>query len=346
MAAREQDRTIQTQTPNLPLRTKSILVLGAGELGLAILDAILSHPDFSPSTTRLTLLIRPSSLTSPSPAQQSQQSLLRSRGVVLMGGDIESSLQSSLAELFAPFTAVIHAGGMTLPPGTMTKVTRAVLDARVGYYVPWQHGVDYDVIGREGGRGMFSEQIDVREMLRGQVQNGGTKTDWAIVSCGMFMSFLFEDFWGIVRRVPSPSPSPDARREKIQLTALNSWDDLITTTTAEDIGKCTAQLLFTGDSPVNTPVYIAGDTLTYGAFADTVEPVVSPLGIEVVRQVWPLTFLREESEKDPGDKIKRYRVVFAEGKGLSWPKERTWSAMQGIKMEGVDEYARRLFSVK
>ncbi|KIW92553.1 uncharacterized protein Z519_06400 [Cladophialophora bantiana CBS 173.52] len=359
------------QKPPVPPRTRSILVLGAGELGQAILSNILSHPSFSPANTSLSLLIRPSSLAYPSPAQQSQHALLRSRGVAVIPGDIEASSQSALAELFAPFTAVLHAGGMALPSGTMTKVTRAVLEARVPYYVPWQHGVDYDIIGREGGQGMFSEQIGVRELLRGQ-----TTTDWVVLSCGIFMSFLFEDFWGVVRRLPpvsapapAPAPAPAAEdssgtagvsasirtsnsasendagraREQIQVTALNSWDDLITATTAEDIGKCTAELLFTPDSPVNTPVYIAGDTLSYGAFADTIERVVAPLGMEVVRQVWPLSYLKEESRIDPADKIKRYRVVFAEGKGLSWPKEQTWSAKQGITMVGVEEYARSLF---
>ncbi|OAG41861.1 hypothetical protein AYO21_03864 [Fonsecaea monophora] len=326
----------------LPARTKSILVLGAGELGLAILDAILAHPAFEPGTSRVTLLVRPNSLNNPSPAQRSQQALLRSRGVDIIAGDIEASSQSKLAELFAPFTAVLHAGGMTLPPGTMTKVTHAVLEAQVPYYIPWQHGVDYDIIGREGGQGMFSEQIDVRELLRGQ--HDGRKTDWVIVSCGIFMSFLFEDSWGVVRRIPSTGK--ETTRDKIQITALNSWDDVITATTAEDIGKCTAALLFTPDAPTNTPVYIAGDTLTYGAFADTVEQVVAPLGMEVVRQVWPLSYLRKESESDPEDKLKRYRVVFSEGKGLSWPKERTWSAKQGIPMVTVAEYAKRLFSAE
>ncbi|OQV08448.1 hypothetical protein CLAIMM_12721 [Cladophialophora immunda] len=270
---------------------------------------------------------------------------------------------------------VLGAGGMALPPGTVTKVTRAVLAAGVPYYVPWQHGVDYDVIGRAGGQGMFSEQIGVRELLRAQRSESPTtgtktKTDWVILSCGIFMSFLFEDFWGVVRRVPSPSPSAPAPapgienntnasgqdtaaaaaaaaagqgKTQIQITALNSWDDLITATTAEDIGKCTAALLFTPDSPVNTPVYIAGDTLTYGAFADTIERIVAPAGMEVIRQVWPLSQLRAESEADPADMIKRYRVVFAEGRGLSWPKERTWSESQGIAMVGVDEYARGFF---
>lgn len=310
----------------VPPRAKSILVIGAGELGTAILQALTSHTLYDPTTTELTLMIRPSSLTDPTPEKLAQQTSLRNQGIGLVGGDIESSSQDALTTLFRPYTAVLHAGGMTLPPGTMLKVTRAVLAAGVTYYIPWQHGVDYDVITRAGGQGMFAEQIDVRDLLRSQ-----SSTTWTIISCGIFMSFLFEEFWGVV--VPS--------KDGIQVTALHSWDDMITTTTAEDIGRCAAALTLEADAPVNQPVYIAGDTLSYGQFADAIERATSK---KVIRRVWPLEYLRDESRKDPDDKLKRYRVVFAEGKGLSWPKEDTWNVRRGMSMVGVEEYARRKFA--
>lgn len=327
-----------------PPRAESILVIGAGELGLAIINAILSHPLYSPTTTHVTLMIRPSSLSQPSPEKASQNKSLVAQGVSLVGGDIESLALPALTSLLqdGEYTAVLHAGGMTLAAGTMLKLTRAALAAEnVRYYVPWQHGVDYDIIGREGGQGMFSEQIEVRELLRAQ-----HSTDWVIVSCGIFMSFLFEEFWGVVARRKTSREHGEGEgqasaRETVQVTALNSWDDLITTTTAADIGTCTAELLFSSDAPVNQPVYIAGDTLTYGAFADTIERVLEPKGVEIVRREWPLSYLRQESEKDPEDKLKKYRVVFSEGRGLSWPKEGTWSDKMGIKMMGVEEYVRK-----
>ena len=155
------------------------------------------------------------------------------------------------------------------------------------------------------------------------------------------MSFLFQEFWGVVVVRRPRSPPDDG---KVRITALNSWDDVVTTTTAEDIARCTAELMYykndAADTPVNGPVYIAGDTLTYGQLA---EVVGRAMGREVVRQVWPLEDLRKESLMDPGDKIKRYRVVFAEGKGLSWPKEETWSAKHGMDLMGVEEWVRRNF---
>jgi len=66
-------------------------------------------------------------------------------------------------------------------------LARAVLDAGVRRYVPWQFGVDYDVIGRGSAQDLFDEQLDVRDALRSQ-----SGTEWVIISTGMFTSFLFE----------------------------------------------------------------------------------------------------------------------------------------------------------
>lgn len=91
---------------------------------------------------------------------------------------------------------------------------------------------------------------------------------------------------------------------------------------------------------MNQPVYIAGDTLSYDEFADVIGRTT---GKQIVRRVWPVGFLRDESRRDPGDKLKRYRVVFAEGVGLSWPRESTWSANMGMRMVGVEEYVSEKF---
>jgi hypothetical protein len=324
---------MSSASPSLPSRARSILIIGAGELGLAIINALLAHPAYSSATTRLILMIRPASLTTPTAEKAKQNDHIRSLGVSIIPGDVEQLSESDLSSLLRDggYTSVLHAGGMTLQPGTMAKLTRAVIDASITYYVPWQHGVDYDIIGREGGQGMFSEQLNVRDLLRAQ-----PSTDWIVLSCGIFMSFLFEEFWGVV------SKNPDSGgKETVRVTALNSWNDWITTTTAEDIGRCTAALLLEQDAPVNKPVYIAGDTLTYGEFADVVARVVEPRGYPVDRQVWPLEHLKQESQNAPEDKLKKYRVVFSEGKGLSWPKESTWSAQKGMTMTGVEEWMQK-----
>ena len=302
---------------------QSILVIGAGELGTAILDGLRSHPSFNREKTSLTLLLRASSIQSTSPEKQAQLSYFRDRRINVVSGDIDQDDLNALTDTFSIYTTVIHAAGMTSPPGTQTKITQAVLDAGVKLYIPWQHGVDYDVIGREGGQGMFSEQIGVRETLRAQ-----SNTHWLIISCGMFMSFLFEEFWGVIARHPNGT---------LKVTALNSWNDMITATTARDIGRCTAELLLRPDMPRDRPVFIAGDTLSYAELAETIE---RETGKTVLKEVWSLSYLREESKKDPKDQLKRYRVVFSEGRGLSWPKDRTWNAQIGLDMESVSTWVK------
>ena len=299
-------------------KKNSILVLGDGELENAILDSFLEHPQFSKETTPLTLLVRPSSLNSDAPDKKAQYDQLRERSINLVPGDIDLDSQESLAKIFAGYNTIIQAAGMTSPPGTHLKVTHAILEAGVEFYIPWQHGVNYDAIGRDGGFGLFTEQIDVRDLLRSQ-----SKTHWTVISCGIFMSFIFEEFWGVVTKQADG---------KIKVTALNSWDDWITTTTARDIGRCSAELVLSDRNSRDNIIYIAGDTLKYSEFADAVQMTT---GKEVIREVWPLEYLKEEARKDPENKLKKYHVVFSEGTGLSWPKENTWSAKRGMDMEDV-----------
>ena len=122
-----------------------------------------------------------------------------------------------------------------------------------------------------------------------------------------------------------------AQRERVEITALASMENAITATSAEDIGKWTAELVFDAESPINTPVYVAGETLTYEQLADILERVLKPNGVEVVRKVWTVEWLKGEMERGEGerDKLKRYRVVFAEGRGVSWPRGGCWGVGRG-----------------
>lgn len=317
---------------------RKILILGAGELGHSIITSLLSHPLYTPKTTALTLLLRPSTLTNPSPSKNSTLTTYRSQSITLLPCDLHASSESTLTALFHDFDVVIHAGGMTAPSGTMLKITNAVIAAGVRLYMPWQHGVDYDVIGPEAGEGLFGEQCRVREVLRAQEGKG---TQWVVVSCGMFMSFLFEEWWGVVRRVEGlgSEEGKGMERETVDVTALNSWETRLTVTTAEDIGRVVAEIVLDGSlAEMDRPVFIAGQTFTYNELADMLERVT---GKEVVRKVWTLEELNEESRQAPEDKLWKYRVVFGEGRGISWPVEGCWSQRKGWELEGVEGWLGR-----
>lgn len=326
-------------------RPNKILLLGAGELGQAIIGSIVEHPIFTTTSgSTLTIALRPSSLETPTAAQKAQQAQwLVNPQINLHGLDLEATSLPSLAEFLATsnFTTVIHAGGMTSTEGTYTKLARAVLDAGVDLYLPWQFGLDYDAIGPESGRGLFAEQCGVRVLLRAQ-----DRTKYKIISCGMFMSFLFEEAWGVVVKEQAEDGHG---QERIRVRPVGGWETPLTVTTAEDIGRTAAEIALTAgasdkanDSHVvddGDVVFIAGQTVTYAELADLLASVTAK---EVIRDgSWTMEYLRTKMDHDPGNKLWRYRTVFGEGKGTAWPVEGTLNDSKRWVFEGIGEWVKR-----
>jgi hypothetical protein len=231
---------------------------------------------------------------------------------------------------------------MALPPGTQLKITRAVLAAGtsasngngngngregVRRYFPWQFGLDYDAIGRSSAQDLFDEQLDVRDLLRSQ--NG---VRWVVVSTGMFMSFLFERAFGVVE-LPASSGGRAGR-----VGALGSWENALTVTAVEDVGRVVAELALVevGEEGV---VFVAGDTVSMRRLADVVEGLLG--GKEVERSVKSVEQLEKELAEAPEDVMRKYRAVFAAGMGVSWDKERSFNAKHGMEMETVEEWAKK-----
>ena len=48
-------------------------------------------------------------------------------------------------------------------------------------------------------------------------------------------------------------------------------------------------------------------------------------------------------KKDPENNIKKYRVVFAEGRGVAWEMSRAWNKKKGIKVTDVETFVRAKF---
>jgi hypothetical protein len=76
---------------------------------------------------------------------------------------------------------------------------------------------------------------------------------------------------------------------------------------------------------------------TYERLADMVDSV---LGRKVRRVEWSVPVLKDELVKEPNKPIKKYRVVFAQGRGVSWEVDRTFNAQRGIEVMGVERWAR------
>ncbi|KAF2193727.1 NAD(P)-binding protein [Zopfia rhizophila CBS 207.26] len=214
------------------------LLLGAGELGTAFLPYLSSLP-----TTHITVAVR----------DVSKYIHLSKPNVSLISLDY-SRPSSTLAQTFAKHDTIISCTGFG-QNGTQKKLTEAVLEAgklrkekgkgRIWYF-PWQWGVNYDITKDSGGlMPLFGEQLEVRNTLRSQAVSSNIK--WTIVSTGMFMSFLFEPFWGMVVK----------EGDEIVARALRSWEHKVTATDVSDIGKMLVEILARGNpASENSIVYI------------------------------------------------------------------------------------------
>ncbi|KAK9781838.1 hypothetical protein AB5N19_06269 [Seiridium cardinale] len=302
--------------------SQAILVLGAGELGTAVIEALTSHPQNTPRDSNITILLRPSTINTNDPIKKAQNVHLSSLGVAFEAGDIESSSVSDLAMIFKKYHTVISCSGMYLPPGTQLKLTRAVLEAGVRRYFPWQYGIDYDIVGAGSSQDLFDEQLEVRSLLRAQ-----SATDWVIVSTGLFMSFLF---------VPGFGP---VDLENRALRGLGSWDTPVSVTTPRDIGRMVAELVYDPRGIARQVVYVAGDTVTYGRVAELVE---ARFGGQWKKEVWDMNLLRKKLGEKPQDGMVKYQNVFAAGKGVAWDKKNTINGERGLDMEDLETYLRQM----
>lgn len=108
----------------------------------------------------------------------------------------------------------------------------------------------------------------------------------------MFTSLLFRPALGIV----------DLKNHVVD--ALGSLDTAITVTTAEDIGRLTAEILLAEPRIRNTVVYTAGDTIIYRHLADVLEGVV---GRPLKRAESSVVELQEALAQAPHDVMSKYR---------------------------------------
>ncbi|MBB5369588.1 MULTISPECIES: aromatic alcohol reductase [unclassified Janthinobacterium] len=292
---------------------ENTLVLGAGELGMAVLRSLA--PRLQHTGTGLSVLVTLQSLVSPTAMQVLRQRELDAMGVQLLPFDLVGRNNADLIALLGQFHTVINCTGFVAGKGTQTRLTKAAIAARVRRYFPWQFGVDYDVIGKGSGQPVFDEQYDVRGLLRSQ-----TGTEWVIISTGMFTSFLFEPTTGLVDF------------EAGIVRGLGTWDTKVTVTTPEDIGRLTTEILLQQPRIRNQVVFVASDTVSYGQLADIVD--------DVTGRVFERELLRREKlafqlVQQPDDVMLRYRAAFALGHGMWWDKATTYNAQKGIPTTDV-----------
>jgi hypothetical protein len=301
------------------MASQNILVVGAGELGFQVLRALVAQFD-KPAT--VAVLLRPSSINGASRQKQEQNNTLRNLGVRFVPGDIAEDSEQTLSSIFADYDVVIGCSGFVSGKAIQTKLARAVIAAGTPRYIPWQFGVDYDAIGRGSPQNLFDEQLDVRDLLRAQGQN---KTRWAIISTGMFTSFLFEPSFGVVDQGYGT------------INALGNLQNRVTVTTPEDIGALTAEIVLR-DLFDNQAIFVGGDTISYERLAHLVE---KKTGKTFKRNVLEVENVLAALSKDPDNGLLKYQAVFGQGRGVAWDLATTWNQQHGIRTESVEEWLNK-----
>lgn len=301
------------------MASQKVLVIGAGELGSQVLCALVAHPR---RPAKIAVLMRPGSIKSSSTSKREQKTELQQLGIDIVPGDIVEDSERALASVFADYDTVIGCTGFVSGTGVQLKITRAALVAGIQRFIPWQFGVDYDTIGRGSPQDLFDEQLDVRDLLRSQA-----KTQWAIVSTGMFTSFLFEPSFGVVDL------------DNSHVNALGSLENQVTITTAHDIGLITAEIVL-GDEDLfkNCPIFIGGDTVSYEELAQLIERVT---GNPISRKVFTMEKIEAALASDPQNGLLKYQAVFGQGQGVAWELAGTWNQQRGIHAETAEEWARK-----
>ncbi|MFV3183782.1 NmrA family NAD(P)-binding protein, partial [Klebsiella pneumoniae] len=150
---------------------EKVLVLGAGQLGAAVLDALV--PAVIERQGTVSVIVSPAAWDEAGQLRSSNHQALADAGATFLAVDIAGSAMETLADQFRGFTTVINCMGFVAGPGTQLKITRAVLAAGVPRYFPWQFGVNYDVVGKGSGQPVWDEQYDVRTLGGGGGGGGG-----------------------------------------------------------------------------------------------------------------------------------------------------------------------------
>ncbi|CAF3441679.1 unnamed protein product [Fusarium graminearum] len=293
---------------------QNILILGAGELGICVLEALSHHPN---QQHRVSVLVRQATLDSAAPDKRKLVQRIRALNAGTEGTDVVAASVEDLAAIFKKYDVVVSCNGMGLPSGTQVKLLDAVVAAGVKRFFPWQFGMDYDIIGRGSSQDLFDEQLNVRNKLRAQ-----ENVDWTIVSTGLFMSFLFLADFGVV----------DLSQKIVR--ALGSWENEISLTTPQDIGRITADIILDPRGIARQVVYTAGDTISYGRLADLLD---EHFKTAFKRELWDLELLKKQMEDEPSVMVK-YRDTFAQGRGVAWDKKGTVNVERGIEVVDVKNY--------
>ncbi|MEG8024374.1 NmrA family NAD(P)-binding protein [Sphingomonas aurantiaca] len=136
------------------VKSRNILVLGAGELGMPVLRNLARHAK-GIDGAKISVLLRESAVESGDPSKQRDIAEIREAGIEIVLGDLVNDTIDELASLFSDYDTVIGCAGYAAGINTPIKLAKAALQSGIPRYFPWQFGVDFEAIGRGGPQDIF-----------------------------------------------------------------------------------------------------------------------------------------------------------------------------------------------
>src|SRR5687767_14996469 len=112
------------------VKSRNILVLGAGELGLPVLRNLARRAK-DVDGARISVLLRASAVESDVPEKQRDVAEIRDLGVEIIMGDLVTSSIDELASVFSRYDTVIGCAGYAAGINTPMKLAKAALQSGI-----------------------------------------------------------------------------------------------------------------------------------------------------------------------------------------------------------------------
>jgi len=122
--------------PVSTVKSRNILVLGAGELGMPVLRNLAQRATTFEGA-KISVLLRASAVSSEEPSKKGVINEIRDLGIHIVVGDLVASSISELASIFARYDTVIGCAGYAAGVDTPMKLAKAALQSGVPRYFPW-----------------------------------------------------------------------------------------------------------------------------------------------------------------------------------------------------------------
>ena len=238
------------------------------------------------------------------------------QGAHIVYGDLSTSTDAELAQLFTGQDVVVSAVGAELLSAQVRYIAAAV-SAGVKWFVPSEFGGDSQTVGRGLLVSLYDTKLDVHAALT------ASGLDYTIFSTGGFSEYTLSPFLGL--DLPNHT-----------LTAQGGPEVAFTTTPLSEIGRQTADAIVSGRGR-NASIF-TGERLTFQQLGDTVE---KSTGRTLTRKVRTLAEIEAAVAADPSDYSARFCGLFAAGRGTVWPTTQTYAAQNGLNAQTFGEFVQR-----